>query len=93
MKVHTEPGDANGSSLGLKGGSTGDLASKDAMFSTRGWLGGWGDWAKCTGAWCVGAAAGCAVGNAIDGEIGWLPCTGIGCVAGAIGCTYGTLWK
>jgi len=57
------------------------------------WLGRWGDWGKCSGAWCVGAAAGCGVANAMDAEIGWLPCTAVGCIGGAIGCTYGTLWN
>jgi hypothetical protein len=61
--------------------------------SAQGWLGHWGDWGKCSGAWCVGAAAGCGAANLVDAEIGWLPCTGAGCIAGAIGCTHGTLWK
>lgn len=57
------------------------------------WRGGWGAWGKCSGAWCGGAAVGCALGNWWNAEIAWGPCTAMGCVAGAIGCTYGTLWN
>jgi hypothetical protein len=90
VKVGSGP---DGAHLGLKAGTAGGLGTKEAQISTREWLGGWGAWAKCTGAWCIGAAVGCGVGNAIDGEIGWLPCTSIGCIGSAIGCTHGSLWK
>jgi hypothetical protein len=76
----------------LPGGHDGVRASGGTVNINK-WLGHWGGWGKCAGAWCGGAAAGCAVGNAIDGEIGWLPCTAVGCIGGAIGCTYGTLWN
>lgn len=55
--------------------------------------GGWRAWARCSGAWGVGAAVGCAVGNWWNAEIAWGPCTAVGAIGGAIGCTYGTLWS
>ena len=69
-----------------------DTVRGSGPVSVKRWLGHWGGWAKCSGAWCAGAAAGCGVANAMDAEIGWLPCTAVGCIGGAIGCTYGTLW-
>lgn len=57
------------------------------------WMGRWGDWGKCSLAWCVGAAAGCGAANWWNAEIAWGPCTAVGCIGSAIGCTYGTLWR
>lgn len=56
------------------------------------WRGGWRAWGKCSGAWGVGSAVGCAVAHWWNAEILWGPCTAAGAIAGAIGCSYGTLW-
>lgn len=56
-------------------------------------LGGWRAWARCTGAWGVGAAAGCVIAHVWNAEVLWGPCTAAGTVVGAIGCTWGTLWE
>jgi len=74
-----------------KVGSAGNVQFVKAKALLR-WRGGWRAWGKCSAAWGVGAAVGCAVGNWWNAEIAWGPCTAVGAIGGAIGCTYGTLW-
>ena len=93
VKVTTPQGNPDGTSLGTKSGAPRTETYKDYLLPKVEWLGGWGDWAKCTGAGCVAAGVGCGVGNVIDEEIGWLPCTAVGCIGSAVWCTWGTLWK
>ncbi len=57
------------------------------------WAGGWRSYFKCTGSWCGGAAAGCAIIHWWNAEIAWGPCAVAGCVTAAVGCSYGTLWN
>jgi len=83
VKVGAESEQPDGANLSPKTDQAGDLEGNEPRLSTLAWLGGWSEWGKCTGAWCVGAAGGCAVGAAISAEVGWLPCTAIGCIAGA----------
>ena len=50
-------------------------------------------WARCSFAWCGGAAVACVGVNLWNAEILAGPCFAVGCVGSAIGCTWGTLWQ
>ncbi|HEX8495429.1 MAG TPA: hypothetical protein VF658_21640 [Pyrinomonadaceae bacterium] len=50
-------------------------------------------WARCSFAWCGGAAVGCIAVNLWNAELLAGPCFAVGCITSAIGCTWGTLWQ
>ena len=50
-------------------------------------------WARCSFAWCGGAAIACVGVNIWNAELLAGPCFAVGCGASAIGCTWGTIWQ
>lgn len=50
-------------------------------------------WARCSFAWCGGAAVACVGVNLWNAGLLAGPCFAVGCGASAIGCTWGTLWQ
>lgn len=50
-------------------------------------------WARCTFAWCGGAAIGCIAANLWNAEFLAGPCFAAGCITAAVGCSWGTLWQ
>ncbi len=50
-------------------------------------------WARCSFAWCGGAAVACVGVNIWNAELLAGPCFAAACGASAIGCTWGTIWQ
>lgn len=50
-------------------------------------------WARCSFAWCGGAAVACIGINLWNAGLLAGPCFAAGCGAAAIGCTWGTIWQ